>query len=255
MSIAADFKVLGEDILASYDTRVKAIGTIVSDVSKTLKGFAADRRKMAAEQTKALADFVADLTKNVGTMLSRFRKEHKEMSGELSESLGNFVKDLTKNVGAMMRAITKAHKEMAENLESDLEKGEVDRLKAFKAMMGDINKGIKDIETYVASKLKEFNNAHADMSEELKKELSKYVAGVVSETKKMLSGFADERENMAANWQALTVTMAKKRGGRPLETRGKPVVSASEKVMTVGKALAEPKKRGRKKGGKRKKKA
>jgi len=76
--------------------------------------------------------------------------------------------------------------------------------------MGDINNGIKDIENYVAKKLKEFSDAHADMSEELKKELAKYVAGVVSETKKLLGGFTNEREKMAANWQALAATMEKR---------------------------------------------
>ena len=38
-------------------------------------------------------------------------------------------------------------------------------------MMGDIRKGIKEIETYVKNKLKEFSDAHADMSKELKKDL------------------------------------------------------------------------------------
>ena len=136
MGIAEDIKTLGEDIVTSYDTRVKALGELVSNVHKTLKGFAADRKKMSAEQAKALANFVADLTKDVGNMIRTFQKEHKEMSNNLKESL---------------------------------EKGETDRLKTFKNMMGNIRKGIKDIETYVENKLKEFSDAHADMSEDLRK--------------------------------------------------------------------------------------
>jgi Sec-independent protein translocase protein TatA len=135
---------------------------------------------------------------------------------------------------------------MADNLKESLEKGEVDRLKDFKAMMGNIKKGINDMEDYVAKKLKEFSDAHAEMSEQQKKDLAKYVAGIVAETKRVLRGFADESEKMAGNWQAMAATMAKRRGGRP-------VVSAGAKVETVEEAVKKPRKRGRKKGKGKKK--
>ena len=232
MGIASDIKTLGEDIVASYDGRIKAIGTLVKDTHQMLKGFDA---------------------------------EHKEMAEKQAEALANFVNGLTKDVGAMMKAIAKAHKEMADNLKESLEKGETDRLKDFKAMMGDINKGIKDIENYVAKKLKEFSDAHTDMSEELRKELAKYVVDMVKTTKKLmgdiqkrqeerngevadlLEAFKTEREKMAANWQTLVATMARRRGG-------KPVVSAGAEVKTVEEAVAKKgKKRGRKKGKGKKK--
>ena len=248
MSIAADLKILGEDIVASYDTRVKAIGVLAKDTRNILKNardmvqeFQGEHKEMSAKLKADLAkgekdrlgdfsammakiqDFVSDVAKEVSTMIKKFQTEHKAMSAELSE-------DLAKS-------------------EADRAKSEADRVKAFKAMMANIHKEVKAVETYVAGKLKEFNADHADMSEALKKELAKYVAGVVSDTRKMLAGFADERESMAANWQALTATMAKKREGQPMK------VEAGEKVKTVEEALAKPKKRGRKKGGKRKKKA
>lgn len=197
-------------------------------------------------------------------MLKGFDAEHKEMSEKQAEALANFVKDLTKDVGAMMKAIEKAHKEMADKLEADLAKGEDDRIKDFKAMMVGIQKEIKEIETYVAKKLKEFHGAHADMSEELKKELAKYVDDMVKATKKLMSDIqarqkerntevADlleaynvEREKMAANWQALVATMEKRRGGRP-------VVSAGAKVETVEEAVKKPRKKGKKRGKKAKK--
>jgi len=163
MRIAEAIKTLGEDIAASYDSRVKAIGTLVKDTHQMLKGFDA---------------------------------EHKDMAGALKESL---------------------------------EKGETDRLKVFKDMMRDIVKDIKDIETYVENKLKEFSDAHADMSEELKKDLAKYVDDMVKATRKLmgdiqarqkernaqvadlLEAYKIEREKMAANWQSIVATMAGKR--------------------------------------------
>ena len=191
MGIAGDIKTLGEDIVASYDGRVKAIGTLVKDTHNMLKGF---------------------------------RSEHKEM---------------------------------ADKLEADLAKGEEYRIKDFKAMMAGIQKEIKGIETYVKNKLKEFSDAHADMSEKLKKELAKFVNDLVKTTKKLMSdiqarqkernaqvadlldSYKTEREKMAANWQALTATMDKRRGG-------KPVVSAGAEVKTVEEAVKKPGKKGKK---------
>src|SRR3989338_7362108 len=79
MGIAESMKGLTEDILASYDVRVKALGDIVADTHKivadarkTIKGFASDRKKMSAEQAEALANYAKDLVKNVEGMLKEF---------------------------------------------------------------------------------------------------------------------------------------------------------------------------------------
>ena len=181
MGIADDMKNLGEEIGASYDIRVKAIGVLVKDTNKMLKGF------------------------------------------------------------------QKEHNGMAADLRAGLEKGETERLNTFKSMMAEIQKGVKEIETYVKNKLKEFSDAHADMSEELKKELAKYVDDMVNGTKKLmgdiqarqkernaevadlLEAFKTEREKMAANWQSMAATMANRRGIKPeveAEVRVRPVEEA-----------------------------
>lgn len=236
MGIATDVKKLGEDIIASYDMRVKAIGQLVKDTHQMLKGFHTEHEEMADELKAGLAKGEAD----------RLR-DHKM----LMASIQKFVSNVAKEVDAMIKRFYTEHKAMANALAEDLEKGETDRLRAYKAMMADIRRGIKQIETYVKKKLAEFSDAHAEMSEELKKELAKYVAGVVRETKQLLGEYADESEKMAANWQALSTTMARKRGGRS-------VVSAGAEVATVKKTTAKRrkgkgKKRGRKKGKGKKK--
>jgi len=171
MGIAGDVKNLAEDIVASYDARVKVIGTIVKDTRNTLKGFHAEHKEMSAKQAKDLADLVDDLTKNAAAPKSSLKKK------------------------------------------------------------------TGDIETYVKNKLKEFSDAHAEMSGELKKELAKYVADIVKETKELLGAFHDEREKMAAHWQALTATMANKRGVEPVE------VEAGAEVKTFEEAVGKPQKR------------
>jgi len=204
MGIADDVKNLGEDIVASHNARIKAIGTIVKDTRNTLKGFHAEHKEMSAKQAKDLAGFVADLTKNVANMIKIIQTEHKDMAAALKASLG---------------------------------KGETDRLKSFKGMMGDIRKEINDIDIYVKNKLQKFYDAHEEMSDELKKDLAKYVADIVKGTQELLGGFHGEREKMAAHWQAMAAVMAKKRGVAPVE------VEAGAEVKTVEEAVEKPKKR------------
>ena len=169
MGIADSMKEITEDIITSYDVRVKAVGDLAADTRKTLKG------------------------------------------------------------------IQKAHKEMADDLKESLGKGETDRLKSFKSMMGNIQKGIKDIESYVANKLKEFSDAHADMSEELKKDLAKYVSGIVSDTKKLLSEYSSDMKKAANAWQGMSKTLARARKGGAAA----PKVEAKVKVRPVKEAVEE----------------
>jgi len=223
MAIAEDMKKLAENIITSHDVRLKALGTLVTDTHKTLKGFERDRKKMAVEQAKDLADFVKGLAKNVENMLKGFEKNHKQMSKEQAKSLNDFVMNLTEDVGSMLDGFQKARNEMSEELK--------DRLA----------KEVKEIETYVANKLKEFNKAHTDMSEELKKELNSYVMGIVKETRGFLkecgSGMAQARKA----WQSMSATMAKTRKVGFIS----PEIYAGEKVSTVKQATrkAQGKKR------------
>ncbi len=238
MGIADDIKNLGEDIAGSYDMRVKAIGVLVKDTHKMLKGFRREHKEMAGNLRGELAKGEADRLKAFKSMMADIQKGVKEIETYVENKLKEF---------------SDAHKEMADKLRSDLEKGEKGRLKDFKSMMTGIKKAIKEIETYVANKLKEFSDAHADMSEELKKELAKYVDDMVKATRKLmgdiqarqkernaevadlLEAFKTEREKMAANWQSIVATMAKKRGIMP-------EVEAEVKVRPVKEAIEEEEK-------------
>lgn len=249
MGISNDMKKLREDIVADYDVRVKAIGVLVKDTHKMLKGFQAEHKEMAT-------NLRGELAKGEEKRLKGEEQRLKDFQVTMA-NIQKFVSDLGKEVSAMIERFQKEHKAMADELKENLEKGEVDRLKTFNDMMGNIHQDINQIETYVANKLKEFSDAHADMSEELKKMLAQYVADMVKATKNLmgdiqkrqkertaeiadlnaevadlLEAFKTEREKMAANWQALTATMAKKRGI-------KPKVQAEVKVRPVKEAIKE----------------
>lgn len=237
MGISDDIKKLGEDIVVSYDSRVKAIGELVEDTHEMLKDFQAEHKNMADKLKADLAKGEENRLKDFGVFMAETQK---------------FLSNLTKEVSVMIKKFEKEHKEMADKQKESLKKGEVDRLKDFKDMMENIQKGIEDIETYVQNKLKEFSDEHADMSVELKRELAKYVDDMVKATKKLmgdiqarqkerntevadlLEAFKTEREKMAANWQALTETMAKKRGIMPkveAKVKVRPVKEAIEEVV------------------------
>jgi t-SNARE complex subunit (syntaxin) len=142
----------------------------------------------------------------------------------------------------MIKGFQKEHKEMTAELKASFEQGETGRLKDFESMMADIRKAIKEIETFVANKLKEFDDAHTDMSEELKKELTEYVAGIVRETGKLLKEYSSDMTQAGKSWKGMATAMAKARKSGVM-----PRIEAGEKVSTVGQAIGKAKKKGVKK--------
>lgn len=260
MGMSDDMKKLAEDIASANDVRVKAIGVLVKDTHKILKGFQAEHREMATNLRGELAKGEEKRLKGEDQRLKDFRV--------MMANIQKFVSDLDKEVSAMIERFQKEHKTMTDELNENLEKGEADRLKTFNDMMGNIHQDINQIETYVANKLKEFSGAHADMSEELKKMLAEYVADMVKATNNLmgdiqkrqkvrtaeiadlnaevadlLETFKTEREKMAANWQALTVKLAKKRGIMPkmeAEVKVRPVKEAIEEVIEEEEKEASP---------------
>ena len=238
MAIATEMKNLGEEIIASYDMRIKAVGGIVKDTHQMLKGFHTEHKEMSAA-------LKADLAKGEQSRL----KDFKAMMSDIEKTLA----DLTKNVSNMIKGFQKDHKAMADELNAGLEKGETERLKDFQKMMSDIQKAIKEIETFVANKLKEFDKAHVDMSEELKKELKSYVMGIVKETQKLLKEYSSDMAQASKAWKGMSTTMAKARKAGFLM----PTIDAGEKVSTVKQATrkAQGKKRSTSKNKSGRKKA
>jgi len=217
MGIATDMKNLGEEIVASYDMRIKAVGELVKDTHKMLKGFHTEHKEMSAALRAELAKGEQSRLKDFKAMMSEIEK---------------FLADVTKNVSNMIKGFQKEHKEMTAELKAGLEQGETGRLKDFESMMADIQKSIKEIETFVANKLKEFDAAHTDMSEELKKDLAKYVEGIVRETRKLLKEYSSDMAQARKAWQSMSAVLARARkAGFPM-----PKIDAGKKVTTVKQA-------------------
>ncbi len=204
MEIVESMRGTAENIIASYNARVRVLGDLVADARSTLKGFGSDRKKMAKEQAKSLAGFKEGLSESVKEMLTGFQESHAQMSEDQIKQLRDFISDLTEDVSSMVSGFQKDRGKMSKELKSRLAKE------------------VKEIETYIGEKLKEFDEAHAEMSEQQKKDFAKFVSGMTSEVKKLLADAQDEMAgyrkdiNSASHiWggMASTLAKAKKRGG------------------------------------------
>jgi len=227
MAIATDMKNLGEEIVASYDMRVKAIGELVSDVHKMLNGFQAEHKEMAANLRAGLAKGETERFKDFKSMMAEIKKFVADMvegTAKLMKQIQKEQKDRNIAVADLLEKFAKDHKAMADELKDSLEKGETDRLADFKKMMSGIQKYVKDV---------------INETEKLMKAIQARQDERNKEVLDLLEAFKTEREKMAANWQALTATMAKARKGGVM-----PRIEAGKDVSTVEQAIH---KEGRKK--------
>jgi len=136
MKIAESMKDTTRDIMASYNQRVKAVGNIVGDTHSTLKGFTRDRRKMGAEQAKALAEFTSELSSTIEALLKKISHDHAAMGKEQKAELVKFVKGVQTSVGKMIQDFTAERGEMSEAVKKDLAKAMKDMVGSVKVILG-----------------------------------------------------------------------------------------------------------------------
>jgi len=259
MGLAEDTKKLAEDIVASYDLRVKEIRKLAKDTQNTLKGFQGEQKDMAAKLRKTLEQEEADRlkaeserlktfgsmkseiqaeqknrNKAVDDLLEKFAKDHEAMANELRGTLAEGEAERNKAVADLLEKFAKDHEDMAAELRRTLEQGEADRLKASGSLKNEIQTEQKNRNKAVADLLEKFAKDHEDIAAELRKTLKEGEVVRLKEVLNLLQEFKTEREKMAANWQALTAAMANKRGIKPR-------VEAEVKVRPVEEAIEEMK--------------
>ena len=202
IAIAEDMKKLTENIIISNDVRLKAVGELVSETHKTLKGFAGDRKKMAAEQAKDLDDFVNGLSKNVQGFLKEFQKNHQQMSKEQARSLSDFVKNLANDIGSMLGSFEK------------------DREKMSKELKNKLAREIKDIQTQVEGILDEADKLMGEYSSDIDQARKSWKAMCGTLAKARKSGLVmpkiETREKVTTVGQA--INRGKKRTAKKSES-------------------------------------
>jgi uncharacterized protein YicC (UPF0701 family) len=126
-TIAEDMKRLTEDMIAGSDARLKSVGSLVTRTRETLKGFCADRHRMAISQTKDLAGFMSELSKEVGElrhkaqrMIEEFDKAGRQMSKEQSDRLADYAQSLAADATGMLKRFDKERSHMSKELRERL---------------------------------------------------------------------------------------------------------------------------------------
>ena len=87
MGLAEDTKNLAEDILGSYDLRVKEIRKLAKDTQNMLNEFQGEQKNMAAELRKTLEQGEADRLKASGSLKSEIQAEQKNRNKEVADLL------------------------------------------------------------------------------------------------------------------------------------------------------------------------
>lgn len=233
MKTSSSISGIVENIMASYDGRIKSINELVKDTGSMLKGFKKERlqndiRGSLAKADKArLHDFnnlrsgigksIGDICKEVGalktqaqTMVKGFRKERKQ-----NDIKGHLVKNdkiRVQEFDGMMSGIRKNIEGVRQQV-SDLTSQAKTMLAGFREerrrndVKGHLAKGDK-------ARLHDFNHMMSGINKNVR-DIRKDVADLTSKTKSMMTEFHHEHEKMAADWAEMENVLAAQKGAKP----------------------------------------
>jgi len=142
---------VAQDLIASYDARVDAIGAIIDNTYQALDDFKDKRAKLSGELKETLAKRGSLRKKDFDRMMNGILLSQEEKEKEVKQSLKNFIGE---------------QKKEARELKDALTKGEVERIK--KTQIG-IEKGIAEIK----GSLKDFCEQQETLTDQLRKLVTK----------------------------------------------------------------------------------
>ena len=118
-----NLKNLAEDIIASYDTRVRVVGEIVEDTHKMLDGFRERREEMSGNLKDVLAKFESLRKKDFNAMMQDILLTQQKREESVKKMLADFREEEAR---------------VAEQLRELLKRGEKIRVADFKKTLGRI---------------------------------------------------------------------------------------------------------------------
>lgn len=162
-----NLKDIADDIIASYETRVKVVGGIIEDTHKMMDDFKGKRETMAKELQEILAKCESLRKKDFNRMMADIVSRQNGREKQVKEMLENFRRE---------------EEAVAEKLRHLLSKGEEIRIKDFKKIMLDIKQ----------EQEKRAKETGASVAEEFQK--------MQKEVHIMLDNFKEERQSVASAW-------------------------------------------------------
>jgi len=216
MGIAEDMKRVAQEIVSAYQSRISEVATIIDNTSQILEDFKTNRNEMSNQIKETLAKEESLRKKDFDNMMGDILSHQDEREKQVKELLKTFFEE---------------QKEIAETIKKSLSEGQKLRINDFKKMLQDIQAKQKAREKEVSMMLKEFQEGYKEMAESLRSLLDKGEGIRINDFKEMLKNirlrqmerakevkdrldeFRKERQNMASQWDKLTVVMAEKRAG------------------------------------------
>jgi hypothetical protein len=130
MSTVEQMRNVAQDLIASYDARVDAIGTLIDSTYQILEDFKNKRVKLSAELKETLAKRESLRKKDFDRMTNGILLNQEEKEKEVKKSLKNFIKEQKKQAGELKDAVIKGEGERTKKAQMEIEKGiaEIKRL-------------------------------------------------------------------------------------------------------------------------------
>ena len=260
MARSDDIKSLTQDIIASYEARMNALGQLAADTRTMLEDF----QKESGGRKK-----------NVASLLGDFRATHEEMGTRLKEDLAKVrpelgqteaertrqaqadIKERVGEVTSLLSDFRAAHEEMGNELRAELAKvmpelgqAEAERLRQAQAE-------IKERVGQVASLLSDFRTAHEGMGNQLTAELARVrpelgqaeaervkqaqaeIKERVGEVRGLLNDFRAAHQGMTSQVTAELAGVKPELSQAEAERAKQALADIRERVATVGELLGE----------------
>lgn len=231
MPTREEMRSLAEEIVRSYEDRIRGIAELREIVKGDLKEFQDSRTAMAKELRDDLAKSVADRKAAVSSQLKELGTAHAAMSREMRAELNKGRQTLAKE--------------------------EAKRQNEAREFMGELGRAVAQGKAAVKTLLGEFDSAHNAMSREMRAELTKgrqsllkgererqseardfmgELGRAVSEgkaaTQALLRDFREVKAGAQDEWQKLTATMQSKRGGVAVAVKP-PIEEIAEEAVEI----------------------
>ena len=239
MPSSRDMNKIVNNIVSSYEARIKSIGSIFDTTHQILQGFQdalldkrEEREKIRVELRESLAKNESLRRKDFDNMMKGILLTQEEREKEVRNLLNHYLFE--------QRETAKALRENLESVKDSLAKGEAQRLKGFQEMIKEILAKQDKRKEEITSRLKEFQKEQNVLAARLKELLAKGKELRIRDFKSMLKesnaqhkerisrqqerremvhnlleGFKKERVEAAENWRLGLKKRAQRRDNSP----------------------------------------
>lgn len=200
MPLAEDMKVVVDNIVSSYESRIQRVGDLFDTTHQILQGFQVslldtkqEREKINTELRENLARNESlrrkDFDKMMQVILSNQDEREKEVRSLLNSYLGE------------QKAIAQTLRKNLEKFKGSIARGEAQRLNDFQDMIKEVLARQDERKREVISKLKEFQKEQQVIAKTLKELLAKGKELRIKDFKSMLKEFKVQRKKQTARYE------------------------------------------------------